>query len=126
MTADPSTFEHDNENIYAGYAQYNTSFRRFRCFGRCSLRATTDGTYRANTITTDALGNDTITPNIVGHTYNNIFPDVSVKYQATRRSADPRRLLDGHRPPGIQPDHGRPDGQSAKRHSRGHPGQSRI
>lgn len=82
VTADPSTTEHDNENIYAGYAQYNTSFGDFDILAGVRYEAT-KGTYRANTITTDALGNDTVTPNIVGHTYNDIFPDASVKYQAT-------------------------------------------
>ncbi|HEY2836913.1 MAG TPA: TonB-dependent receptor [Rhizomicrobium sp.] len=82
VTADPSTTEHDNENIYAGYAQYNTSFGDFDVLAGVRFEAT-KGTYRANTITTDTLGNDTITPNVVGHTYNDIFPDVSVKYQAT-------------------------------------------
>ena len=82
VTADPSTTEHDNENIYAGYAQYNTSFGDFDVLAGVRFEAT-KGTYRANTITTDALGNDTITPNIVGHSYNDIFPDASVKYQAT-------------------------------------------
>ena len=81
VTADPTTTEHDNENIYAGYAQYNTSFGDFDVLAGVRFEAT-KGTYRANTITTDALGNDTITPNVVGHTYNDIFPDVSVKYQA--------------------------------------------
>ena len=82
VTADPTTTEHDNENIYAGYAQYNTSFGDFDVLAGVRFEAT-KGTYRANTITTDTLGNDTITPNVVGHTYNDIFPDVSVKYQAT-------------------------------------------
>jgi TonB-dependent receptor len=82
VTADPSTAVHDNENIYAGYAQYNASFGDFDVLAGVRFEAT-KGTYRANTITTDALGNDTITPNTVGHSYNDIFPDVSVKYQAT-------------------------------------------
>jgi TonB-dependent receptor len=81
-TADPSTTEHDNENIYAGYAQYNTTFGDFDVLAGVRFEAT-KGTYRANTITTDTLGNDTITPNTVAHSYNDIFPDVSVKYQAT-------------------------------------------
>ena len=82
LTADPSTTEHDNENIYAGYAQYATSFGDVDVLAGARFEST-KGTYRANALTTDALGNTTIAPNVVGHTYNNFFPDVSLKYQAT-------------------------------------------
>ena len=82
LTADPTTFEHDNENVYAGYAQYSTSFGQFDVVAGLRFEAT-EGTYRANTATTDALGNTTLTPNIATHNYNDFFPDVSVKYQPT-------------------------------------------
>jgi len=82
VTADPTTFEHDNENVYAGYAQYATSFGQFDVVAGLRFEAT-EGTYRANTITTDADGNDMLTPNTASHNYNNFFPDVSVKYQPT-------------------------------------------
>ena len=82
ITADPTTTEHDNENVYAGYGQYDTSFGDFDVVAGLRVEAT-EGTYRANTLTTDALGNDTITPNTAIHNYSNFFPDVSVKYKAS-------------------------------------------
>ncbi|HWF77415.1 MAG TPA: TonB-dependent receptor [Caulobacteraceae bacterium] len=82
VTADPSTFEHDNENIVAGYAQYSASFGNLDVIGGVRVEAT-DGTYRANTITTDAAGDTTITPNSVSHSYTNFFPDIAFKYHAT-------------------------------------------
>ena len=80
--ADPTTFEHDNENVYAGYAQYSTSFGQFDAVAGLRFEAT-EGTYRANTLTTDAAGNTSLAPNIATHNYNNFFPDLSVKYQPT-------------------------------------------
>lgn len=82
IAADPTTFEHDNENVYAGYGQYSTSFGQFDVVAGLRFEAT-DGTYRANTITTDALGNSLLTPNTATHNYNDFFPDLSVKYQPT-------------------------------------------
>jgi TonB-dependent receptor len=82
ITADPTTFEHDNENVYAGYAQYSTSFGALDVIAGVRIEST-DGTYRANTETTDTLGNTTITPGTATHSYTNVFPDVSLKYQAS-------------------------------------------
>ena len=82
VTADPTTFEHDNENVYAGYAQYMTTFGQLDVIAGVRYEAT-EGTYRANTITTDALGNTTITPDTESHNYNDIFPDLSLKYRAS-------------------------------------------
>ena len=82
LEADPSTFEHDNENVYAGYAQYSTTFGQFDVVGGVRVE-NTDGTYRANTLTTDVDGNTTITPNTAKHTYTNLFPDISLKYRAS-------------------------------------------
>lgn len=79
LTADPSTHEDDNENVYAGYVQYSTSFGKLDVVGGVRIEQT-DGTYRANAITTDALGNTVITPSIDQHSYTNFFPDISFKY----------------------------------------------
>jgi TonB-dependent receptor len=79
LAADPSTFEHDNENIFAGYGQYSATFGKLDVIGGVRLEAT-DGTYRANTSTTDAAGNVTYTPNAFSHSYLNAFPDISFKY----------------------------------------------
>ncbi len=84
VTADPSTFEHDNENIFAGYVQYSATFGRLDVVGGVRVEAT-DGTYRANTITTDSAGNTLVTPNSSSHSYTNVFPDISLKYAASDR-----------------------------------------
>lgn len=82
LAADPTTFEHDDENVYAGYGQYSTSFGDFDVVAGVRYEVT-NGTYRANTLTTDALGNTTITPNTATHNYGDLFPDFSVKYKAS-------------------------------------------
>jgi|WetSurMetagenome_2_1015567.scaffolds.fasta_scaffold12611_2 TonB-dependent receptor len=80
LVPDPSTFEHDNENVFAGYAQYSATFGQLDVIGGVRVEAT-DGTYRANTLTTDALGDTTITPNSQTHNYTNVFPDLAFKYR---------------------------------------------
>ena len=82
IVPNPTTFEHDNENVYAGYGQYSTSFGDFDVVAGVRYEVT-NGTYRANTLTTDAAGNTTLTPNIATHNYGDLFPDVSVKYKAS-------------------------------------------
>ena len=82
LAADPTTFEHDNENVYAGYAQYSATFGEIDVVGGVRIEAT-EGTYRANASTTDALGNTVITPYTASHSYTNVFPDLSLKYQAS-------------------------------------------
>jgi TonB-dependent receptor len=81
LTADPSTYEDDNENVYAGYAQYSTSFGMLDVVGGVRIEAT-DGVYRANDV--DADGN-LIGPHVARHSYTNVFPDLSLKYQASDR-----------------------------------------
>ncbi|MDI7774755.1 TonB-dependent receptor [Asticcacaulis sp. EMRT-3] len=76
ITADPSTYEDDNENIYAAYVQYNTSFEKLDVVGGVRIE-TTDGTYRANDV--DADGNF-LARHDTAHKYTNFFPDLSLKY----------------------------------------------
>jgi TonB-dependent receptor len=79
LAADPTTFEHDGENIYAGYAQYSATFGKFDVIGGVRIEAT-DGTYRANDVDQDG---NVIAPHTTKHSYTNIFPDISLKYQAS-------------------------------------------
>lgn len=79
LSADPSTFEHDNENVYAGYGQYSTTMGPLDLIAGLRVEHTA-GTYRANAITTDSSGNTTITPTVNKTSYTNFFPDVSLKY----------------------------------------------
>lgn len=80
VTPDPTTFVHDNENVFAGYAQYSATFGGLDVVGGLRVEST-HGTYRANTITTDASGATTVTPNEVTHAYTNLFPDIALKYR---------------------------------------------
>ncbi len=82
VAADPSTFEHDSENVYAGYVQYSATFGALDVIGGVRIEDT-EGSYTANTLTTDVSGNTTITPDTVTHSYTNFFPDISFKYQAS-------------------------------------------
>lgn len=79
LEADPSTFERDNENVFAGYAQYSASFGKLDMIGGLRIEQT-DGTYRANAFTTDSMGNTVMTPSVEKHSYTNYFPDLSFKY----------------------------------------------
>jgi TonB-dependent receptor len=76
LTADPSTYERDNENVYAGYVQYSTSFGALDMVGGVRVEST-KGTYRANDV--DADGN-LLGPHVTTHSYTNFFPDLSFKY----------------------------------------------
>lgn len=78
LTADPSTYADDSENIYAGYVQYSTNFGKLSVIGGVRVE-NTDGTYRANDV--DADGNF-LARHETQHSYTNVFPDISFKYDA--------------------------------------------
>ena len=40
LVAHPTTFEHDNENVYAGYAQYSATFGEIDVVGGVRIEAT--------------------------------------------------------------------------------------
>ncbi len=79
VTADPSTFEDDNENVYAGYVQYSTTIGMLSVVGGVRVE-NTDGVYRANDV--DADGNF-LALHVARHSYTNVFPDLSLKFQAS-------------------------------------------
>lgn len=81
MTPDPTAFEHDNENVFAGYAQYSATIGKLSVLGGLRVE-TTDGTYRANAFDGNGnlLGLDT-----AKHGYTNFFPDLNLKYQITEQ-----------------------------------------
>jgi len=79
LTADPSTFENDNENIFAGYAQYATTFGLLDVVGGVRVEST-QGVYRANDVDQDG---NFLALHVARHSYTNVFPDLSLKYQAT-------------------------------------------
>ncbi len=76
---DPSTYEHDNENIYAEYIQYTTTIGKLGLLGGVRVE-TTNATYNANLVD----GNDNlIGPSVNKQDYTNVFPDLNAKYQVT-------------------------------------------
>jgi len=79
MTEDLTAYENDDENVYAGYAQYSGSFGPLSVVGGLRFERT-DATYRANV--QDDSG--TITPNTAKRRYSNLFPDLSLKYDASK------------------------------------------
>ena len=79
LVADPSTFDDDNENVYAGYAQYSTRFGMLDVVGGVRVEHT-DGVYRANDVDQDG---NFLALHVANHTYTNVFPDLSLKYQAS-------------------------------------------
>ena len=76
---DPTAFEDDNENVYAGYVQYSASFGALEATGGVRVEDT-EGTYRAN-IQDDNTGD--ITPNTAKRSYTDVFPDLNLKYSLT-------------------------------------------
>ena len=78
LVVDPTTYEHDNENVYAGYAQYAGSIGRWSFLGGVRVEHT-DATYNANV--GDSAGS--LLPNTNKQDYTNVFPDFNGKWQAT-------------------------------------------
>jgi TonB-dependent receptor len=78
LVVDPTTYEHDNENVYAGYAQYAGSVGRLSFLGGVRVEHT-DATYNANI--QDSSGN--IFPSQNKQDYTDVFPDFNGKWQAT-------------------------------------------
>ena len=76
QVVDPTAFEDDNENVYAGYGEYKATFGALSVNGGVRVEAT-DATYRANTI--DDSGD--VLPNSSSRSYTNVFPDLNLKYQ---------------------------------------------
>ena len=92
---DPTAFQHDTENVYAGYAQYSGRLGKFAFLAGMRLESTF-GVYRqapgeANAVT-------------FKHDYTSYFPSVQLKYDVTRRHGCPRGLFHRHRAARVRPD----------------------
>ncbi len=73
-------YQHDSENVYAGYAQYTIALDRLEVLGGVRVEATA-GRYFAYVGTTDPTGSTTtITPNTNKQNYTNAFPSLQAKY----------------------------------------------
>jgi TonB-dependent receptor len=79
QVVDPTAFEDDNENVYAGYAQYSATFGALDAIGGLRVEST-QGTYRANI---QDANTGVITPDTATHNYTNLFPDLDLKYSVS-------------------------------------------
>ncbi len=68
------------EDIYAGYAQYDTQFGPLGILGGVRAEATR-ATYSGTNVTFDANGNPTFSPTAQNHDYMNLFPTLQLRYQ---------------------------------------------
>ncbi|HEX3422254.1 MAG TPA: TonB-dependent receptor [Sphingomicrobium sp.] len=75
---DPTAFEDDHEDIYAGYGQFSGQFGQLSLVGGVRFEATR-ATYRANVEDDSGV----ITPNEARRNYSNLFPDLSLKYEVS-------------------------------------------
>ena len=77
--ANGQSFEHDDENVYAGYIQYTTNYGPLGLLGGVRFEAT-DGHYHAYLASTDVNGNTDLTPNTNVQSYSDFFPSLQAKY----------------------------------------------
>lgn len=79
---DPTQFQHDTENVYAGYVQYSGSAGKLSWLGGVRVEDTF-GVYRGFSTVTDAAGNVTNPPATFKHAYTSYFPSLQLKYDIT-------------------------------------------
>jgi TonB-dependent receptor len=73
-------FQHDSENVYAGYGQYQITAGKWGLLGGLRIEDT-EAEYRANVGTTDPTGSiTTITPNVLKQSYIDYFPSLQLRY----------------------------------------------
>ncbi len=84
--ADISAFQHNTENVYAGYGQETLEFGKFEVLGGVRVEAT-NGTYRAYAATDTGNMNTNGTDEVIDYTpstnkqdYINVFPSAQLKY----------------------------------------------
>jgi TonB-dependent receptor len=77
LSEDLAGFENDDEDVYAGYAQYSGTFGALSLVGGLRVEAT-NATYRANVANDDG----SFTPNRDKRKYTNVFSDLSLRYAA--------------------------------------------
>ena len=77
-----AAYSHDNENVYAGYMQYQAKFGKLGVLAGMRLEAT-NATYRANSLTTRSDGSVAITANKKTASYFDYFPTFQLRYAFT-------------------------------------------
>ena len=78
-TFNPSAYQADTENIYAGYGQYTTTIGKLGILAGVRVEAT-DANYGAYQLVTDASGNTTQSFVARPVSYINAFPTVQLRY----------------------------------------------
>ncbi|MDR3505371.1 MAG: TonB-dependent receptor [Acidocella sp.] len=73
-------FQHDSENVYAGYVQQTINIGNLTALGGVRIEAT-EGAYGANAATTNSNGNTTYAPNVNHQSYTNVLPSVQLTYR---------------------------------------------
>jgi TonB-dependent receptor len=79
---DPNFSEHDTENVYAGYIQYQGKIGKLSWLGGVRVEDTF-GVYRGVVHGTNPDGSSFFTPNTFKHDYTGYFPDAQLKYDVT-------------------------------------------
>lgn len=81
-TYDPTQFQHDSENVYAGYGEYSGTLGKLSWLTGVRLEQTF-GVYRGFASVTDAEGNTTNPASSFKHAYVDYFPSAQFKYAIT-------------------------------------------
>ncbi|HLY57151.1 MAG TPA: TonB-dependent receptor, partial [Stellaceae bacterium] len=79
MISNQEAFQHDSENVYAGYGMYTVAIGQLGLIGGVRVEAT-DARYAANVGTTQPDGTTLITPTTSSTSYTNAFPSFQAKY----------------------------------------------
>jgi TonB-dependent receptor len=82
--ANQEAFQHDSENVYAGYGMYTVQVDKLNLLGGVRIEAT-DATYKANVGTTTPAGVTLITPTASSTDYVDAFPSFQAKYNLSDR-----------------------------------------
>ncbi|MDE2318679.1 MAG: TonB-dependent receptor [Rhodospirillales bacterium] len=96
-------YQHDQENIYAGFGQETMQFGKLGVLAGLRVEAT-DAAYTAYGSSTDASGNTTMnaTPTTNTQNYVNFFPSVQLKYELTKQLQARFAFSTGIARPGFQ------------------------
>lgn len=81
---DAGAYLNDDENIYAGYVQYQGAWGPVSALAGVRVEHT-DATYRGLSQVTDAAGAVTFVPNGRSKSYTNTFPSAQLRWQATEK-----------------------------------------
>lgn len=82
LALNPGGYFDDTENIAAGFAQYQGTFGKLGVLAGLRFEHT-HAVYRGIGSNTDANGNTTLAPLSTGRNYDNVFPTLQLRYQAS-------------------------------------------